>query len=105
VLRLRLLPARPVLPPGSRGPHIRAFKADRETARALDVAAFVVRNLTDQIDSFQNVVTKIRTQLAAMPDSERLELEEAAAVLRKVRAAAPLPILPIPTVSARSNDQ
>ncbi|HET6481194.1 MAG TPA: hypothetical protein VFG35_14315 [Actinoplanes sp.] len=81
--------------------HIRALKADRETAWALDVAAFVVRNLTDQIDSFQNVVTKIRTQLAAMPDGERLELEEAAAVLRKVRAAAPLPILPIPTVPAR----
>lgn len=83
--------------------HIRALKADRETARALDVAEFVVRNLTDQIDSFQNVVTSIRTQLAAMPDNERHHLEEAAAVLRKVRAAAPLPLLPVPTFPTRGD--
>ena len=83
--------------------HVRALKADRETARALDVADFVVQNLTDQIDSFQNVVTKIRAQVAAMPDDERRHLEEAAAVLRKARAAAPLPLLPVPSMPARSN--
>jgi integrase len=83
--------------------HIRALKADRETARALDVAEFVVRNLTDQIDAFQNVVSGIHTQLAAMPDHERHHLHEAAAVLRRVRAAAPLPLLPVPTVPARRN--
>jgi hypothetical protein len=83
--------------------HIRALKADRETARALDVAEFVVRNLTDQIGSFQNVVSKIRTQLAVMPDNERRHLEEAAAVLRTTRAAAPLPLLAFPSMPARSN--
>jgi integrase len=83
--------------------HIRALKADRETARALDVAEFVVQNLTDQINSFQNVVSKIRTQLAVLPDNERRHLEEAAAVLRKTRVAAPLPLLPFPSIPARSD--
>ncbi|MGX6600607.1 hypothetical protein ACWKSP_00500 [Micromonosporaceae bacterium Da 78-11] len=46
--------------------------------------------------SFQNVVTSIGTQLAAMPDDERHHLKEAAAVRRTVRAAAPLPIRPVP---------
>lgn len=81
--------------------HIRALKADRETARALQAAEFVVRNLTDQIDSFQSVVTGIRTQLESMPEDERRHLEEASAVLRKVRAAAPLPVLPVPSIPAR----
>jgi hypothetical protein len=38
-----------------------------------------------------------------MPDDERHHLEEAAAVLRKVRAAAPLPILAVPAIPARRN--
>lgn len=81
--------------------HIRALKADREMARALGTAEFVVRNFTDQIDSFQNVVTSIRRQLEAMPDEERRHLEEASVVLRKVRAAAPVPVLPVPSIPAR----
>lgn len=76
--------------------HIRALKADREMARALRTAKFVVRNFSDQIDSFQNVVTSIRRQLEAMPEDDRRHLEEASAVLRKVHAAAPLPVLPVP---------
>ena len=60
-----------------------------------------MRNFSDQIDSFQNVVTSMRTQLELMPDDERRHLEEASAVLRKVRAAAPLPILPVPAIPAR----
>jgi hypothetical protein len=82
--------------------HIRALKADRETARAMQAAGFVIRNITDQIDSYQSVVVGIRTKLAAMPEDERRHIEEASAVLRKVRAAAPLPVLPVPTVPARS---
>ncbi|MEV6764523.1 hypothetical protein AB0N16_28545 [Streptomyces sp. NPDC051105] len=81
--------------------HIRALKADREMARALGTAEFVVRNFTDQIDSFQNVVASIRRQLEAIPDDERRHLEEASAVLRKVRAAAPPPVLPVPSIPAR----
>ncbi|MFH9967645.1 tyrosine-type recombinase/integrase [Streptomyces mirabilis] len=81
--------------------HIRALKADREMARALGTAEFVVRNFTDQIDSFHSVVTSIKRQLEAMPDDERRHLEEASAVLRKVRAAAPTPVLPVPSIPAR----
>jgi hypothetical protein len=82
--------------------HIRALKADRETARAMQAAEFVIRNITDQIDSYQSVVVGIRIKLAAMPEDERRHLEEASAVLRKVRAAASLPVLPVPTVPSRS---
>ncbi len=84
--------------------HIRALKADREMARALGTAEFVVRNFSDQIDSFQNVVTSLRRQIEVMPEEDRRHLEEASAVLRKVRAAAApptLPVLPVPTVPAR----
>ncbi|MFD3504237.1 hypothetical protein [Streptomyces sp. NPDC058678] len=82
--------------------HIRALKADRETARAMQAAEFVIRNITDQIDSYQSVVVGIRTKLAAMSEDERRHIEEASAVLRKVRAAVPLAVLPVPTVPARS---
>lgn len=81
--------------------HVRALKADREMARALGTAEFVVRNFTDQIDSFQSVVTSIKRQLEAMPEDERRHLEEASAVLRKVRAAAPTPVLPVPSIPDR----
>jgi hypothetical protein len=47
--------------------YIRALKADRETARAMQAAEFVIRNITDQIDSYQSVVVGLRTKLAAMP--------------------------------------
>jgi len=82
--------------------HIRALKADREMATVLGTAEFVVRNFSDQIDSFQNVVTSIRLQLEAMPEDDRRHIEEASAVLRKVRAAAPPPVvLPVPSIPAR----
>ncbi|WP_406102469.1 hypothetical protein [Streptomyces canus] len=70
---------------------------------AMDAAAFVIRNLTDQIDSFQAVVTGIRTALAEMPEAERHHIEEAAALLRKVRAAEPPNLLPIVGLPTRSN--
>ncbi|MFE9687410.1 hypothetical protein [Streptomyces sp. NPDC006285] len=70
-------------------------------ARALGTAEFVVRNFSDQIDSFHNVVTSLRRQIEMMPEDARRHLEEASAVLRKVRAAAPPPILPVPTIPAR----
>ncbi|AWZ06644.1 MULTISPECIES: site-specific integrase [unclassified Streptomyces] len=82
--------------------HIRGLKADRESAVAMGAAAFVIRNLTDQIESFQAVVTGIRTALAEMPEAERHHIEEAAAVLRKVRAAEPPNLLPIVGLPNRS---
>ncbi|MFE3386327.1 tyrosine-type recombinase/integrase [Streptomyces anulatus] len=83
--------------------HIRALKADRETAMAMDAAAFVIQNFTDQIESFQGVVRSIHDRLKTMPLEERRQIEEAGAVLRKVRASAVL--LPMPEVPARSDDR
>ena len=78
-------------------------KADRETAVAMDAAAFVIQNFTDQIESFQGVVQSIHARLETMPPEERRQIEEAGAVLRKVRASAVL--LPMPEVPARSDDR
>ncbi|MEL3946391.1 hypothetical protein [Streptomyces sp. LNU-CPARS28] len=81
--------------------HIRALKADREMALALGTAQFVVRNLSDQIDSLHGVVTSLRQQIELMPDDDRRHLEDVSAVLRKVRAAAPTPVLPVSSIPAR----
>jgi hypothetical protein len=43
--------------------HIISLKATRERAMALDTDDFVVRNLTDQIEAFDRVRTKMREQL------------------------------------------
>ncbi|WP_434600471.1 tyrosine-type recombinase/integrase [Streptomyces sp. A5-4] len=81
--------------------HVRTLKADREMAVMMDVDPFVVRNLDDQIGSFQGVVATMRSLMEAMGVDERGEIEEAAAVLRKVRAVAgtgsvslPMPVFP-----------
>jgi len=85
----------------TREEHIRELKADRETAIDLFSAEFVIRNLTDEILSFEAVVASIRKKLATMPEAERRQIEEAGTVLRKVRASAPSPVIPVPKVPAR----
>ncbi len=67
--------------------HIISLKATREKARALDTDEFVVRNLTDQIDAFDRVRAKMREQLENLSSEQRLEIEDASAVLRKSRAS------------------
>jgi hypothetical protein len=67
--------------------HINALKADTETAVAMDVDEFVVRNLADQAAAFAGVATAMRDRLAGLPQDERVEVETASAVLRKMRAA------------------
>ncbi|WP_211300350.1 site-specific integrase [Nocardia fluminea] len=71
--------------------HVRSLKADRETARAIDADDFVVRNLTDQITAFHGVIKAIRERMDQLPADERRSVDEAAAVLRKVRAADGVP--------------
>ncbi|WP_406279312.1 tyrosine-type recombinase/integrase [Nocardia sp. NBC_00881] len=71
--------------------HVRALKTDREIAQAMDADEFVVRNLTDQIAAFQRVVEVIREHLDQLPTDERHAVEEASAVLRRVRAADGIP--------------
>ncbi|WP_371660697.1 tyrosine-type recombinase/integrase [Streptomyces sp. NBC_00280] len=67
--------------------HIRSLKADREVAQAMDADEFVLRNLNDQIDAFQNVVAVVRDVLESLPADERERIEDASRVLRKTRAA------------------
>jgi len=66
--------------------HLTALRADRETATAMDVDAFVVRNLDEQITAFGQVAATMRRTLEALPADERAEVEEASRILRKARA-------------------
>lgn len=75
--------------------HINALKADRETALAIDADDFVVRNLTDQADAFTGIAASMRDRLRDLPGGERAEVEHASAVLRKLRAGASHPLLPL----------
>ncbi len=66
--------------------HIRALKADRELAHAMDADTFVIRNLTDQIQAFDAVVERMNNQMAQLPPEVQAEINDASTVLRKVRA-------------------
>lgn len=67
--------------------HIRSLKADKEMAVMMEADEFVVRNLDDQIAAFKGTVETLRKLVEAMGQEERDEVEQASAVLRKVRAA------------------
>jgi hypothetical protein len=67
--------------------HINALKADRETAIAMATDAFVVRNLADQTTAFTQVAQAMRSKLEELRWDERAEVEQAAAVLRTMRAS------------------
>jgi integrase len=79
--------------------HIRSLKADKETAEAMDVDDFVVRNLNDQITAFREVLTSMREGLQKLPPDERQRVEEASTVLRKVRAVDGRTVLPLSVVT------
>lgn len=66
--------------------HLNSLKADRETAHAMNVAGFVVENLTAQIDAFTHVHQTMTDQLDTLAPDERARVDEASAVLRKSRA-------------------
>jgi hypothetical protein len=67
--------------------HIRSLKADKEMALMMEADDFVVRNLDDQIAAFKGTAATMRHLMEGMDPQERDEVEEAATVLRKVRAA------------------
>ncbi|MFF2812543.1 tyrosine-type recombinase/integrase [Streptomyces sp. NPDC058000] len=83
--------------------HANSLRADREKSRAMDAASFVIDNLTAQINSYEDVAAKMRERMAALPKDERTELEEAAAVLRRVRAGGDHKLLPL-TVVAKNGE-
>ena len=79
--------------------HVNSLKADRETALAIDADDFVVRNLTDQATAFSQVADAMRAKLQSLPETERAQVEQASALLRKARAGSDLtggrPLLPL----------
>ncbi|MCZ0974292.1 tyrosine-type recombinase/integrase [Streptomyces albulus] len=84
--------------------HVNDLRADRETAKAMDADDFVVRNLTDQITAFTNVADTMRDRLSKLPTDEREEIEEASAVLRKVRATRDHKLLPLTVIRKDASD-
>ena len=83
--------------------HVRSLKADKEMAVMMEADEFVVSNLDDQITAFQGTAQTMRQLVEAMSPDEREEVEQAATVLRKVRAAQgsgatwlPMPAFPAP---------
>jgi len=84
--------------------HVNSLKADRETALAIDADDFVVRNLTDQATAFGQVAEAMRTELQSLPETERAQVEQASALLRKARAGSDLtggrPLLPLTVTAA-----
>jgi hypothetical protein len=75
--------------------HTRALKTNRETARAIDAADFVIDNLTAEIEQFDTVIAAMRTQLESLDPTERQHVEDASAVLRKTPAAQDKTLLPL----------
>ncbi|MER7408111.1 tyrosine-type recombinase/integrase [Streptomyces sp. NPDC000070] len=84
--------------------HVNDLRADLETAKAMDADDFVVRNLTDQITAFTNVGDTMRNRLSSLSEDEREEIEEASAVLRKVRASRDHKLLPLTVIRKDSPD-
>ncbi|MGW5202708.1 hypothetical protein [Streptomyces spiralis] len=79
--------------------HLHQLRTDRETADALDAADFVTRNLTDQIDAYTEVAERMHKQRAELPTDQQTEIEEAARVLRKARAAEGHTLLPLTVIN------
>ncbi|MGW3275235.1 tyrosine-type recombinase/integrase [Streptomyces kronopolitis] len=67
--------------------HIRQLRAQREKAFMMDVDEFVVCTMDDEIAAYKKRGDQMREQVEAMDPQERERVQEASAVLRKVRAA------------------
>lgn len=78
--------------------HLNELRADRETARAMDAADFIITALTAQITAYEQVVHRMKTRLTALPAGEREEIEHASTILRKARAASGHTLLPLTVV-------
>ena len=75
--------------------HIAGLRADRETARAMDAAGYVLDSLTAEIDAFTQVAEAMGRKLSQMDPAQRAEIEEASRILRRARAGGgTLPLIP-----------
>lgn len=77
--------------------HIHSLKADRETARAMEAADYVIANMSSEIDAFTRVVDGIRRRLTELSPEQRTEIDESSRIMRRTRAARRIPITPIST--------
>ncbi len=77
--------------------HNASLRADRETARAITAAGYVLASLTAEIDAFAAVAATMRRKLSQLDPGERAEVEEASRILRRARAARTLPLTDITT--------
>lgn len=75
--------------------HINSLKADREAARAMMAADYVITNMSTEIDAFTRVAEAMRRRLAELDPEQRAEVEESSRILRRARAARRLPLIPI----------
>lgn len=74
--------------------HVASLRADRETARAMTAADYVIANLSAEIDAFTRVAEQMRRRLVQLEPDERAEVEEASRILlRRARAARRLPLV------------
>ncbi|MDJ0440885.1 tyrosine-type recombinase/integrase [Rhodococcus qingshengii] len=73
--------------------HLNTLRSDREIARAMDTASYVVDNLTAQIESFDAVLHTMHDRLDALDSAERDRVEQASIALRRARAGIPLPLI------------
>lgn len=64
----------------------------------MDVATFVIENLTEQIGAYDKVANTMRDAMADLPDAQRTEIEAASAVLRQVRSGGDRALLPLTVV-------
>ena len=73
--------------------HLASLRADRESALAMNAAAYVLSNLSAEIDAFARVVETMRRRLAELCPDERAEVEEASRLLRRARGARRIPLV------------
>jgi integrase len=75
--------------------HAASLRADFETAQAMDTADYVLASLTAEIGAFTAVAEAMRHKLSELDPAQRAEVEEASRILRRARAARPLPLADI----------
>lgn len=73
--------------------HIASLRADRETARAIGAADYVIVNMSAEIDAFARVAEQMRHRLAALEPDERADVEASSRILRRARAARRIPVI------------
>ncbi|MGH9267307.1 MAG: tyrosine-type recombinase/integrase [Acidimicrobiales bacterium] len=76
--------------------HVASLRADRETARAMGAADYVLANLSAEIDAFCRVAEQMSRRLAELGADERAEVEASARLLRRARAARRVPVVAAP---------